>query len=74
MTENQKPHYSTVLRNQIKERDARLEEINGRILELMTYMTSEKYHCGDEMDGYINISDVQPRLEEMGEYTKEGGQ
>lgn len=69
-----KPHYSTVLKGQIGEREDRLDEIDEKILELMSYMNSEKYHCGDEMDGYISISDVQTRLEEMREYTRTGGE
>ena len=69
-----KPHYSTVLKGQIKEREGRLEEIDESILELMSYMNSEKYHCASELDGYISISDVQTRLEEMRILTILGGE
>lgn len=30
--------------------------------ELLRYMNSEKFHCGNELDGYINTSDVQAYL------------
>jgi hypothetical protein len=42
-----------------------LEEVNSRMKELRAYLNSEKFHCGDELDNYVNISDVILRLNEL---------
>lgn len=35
------------------------EDINN----LEKYLLSRKFHCGDDLDGYVSISDVLNRLE-----------
>lgn len=41
------------------------EEINNLINEFDNHMNSEKFHCNDELDNYINISDVHDILEQI---------
>jgi hypothetical protein len=32
------------------------------ICDLAQYLQSDKFHCGDELDGYVNVDDVQRYL------------
>jgi hypothetical protein len=32
------------------------------ITDLVAYITSSKFSCGDELDGYVNMQDVLNRL------------
>ena len=36
--------------------------MNEDIKNLFFYLNSSKFHCGDELDGYVNIQDVFERL------------
>lgn len=36
-----------------------------QIDDLVSYLNSSKFRCGDELDGYVNIQDILPRLFEM---------
>ena len=33
--------------------------------ELVRYLQSSKFRCGDELDGYVSINDLLPRLYAM---------
>ena len=57
--------YINTLQNQVKERNETLSEISTGILELKSYLLSEKFRCGDQLDGYVNVKDVLLRLEEI---------
>ena len=47
---------------------ADLEAEKARALEMLDnvtrYLTSRKFSCGSELDGYVNISDVLPAIRE----------
>lgn len=43
----------------IKELEQSLKNTQKAVFELLKYMQLPKYHCGDQLDNYINISDVQ---------------
>lgn len=32
------------------------------LIEFVAFLNSEKFHCGNSLDGYVNVSDVQARL------------
>lgn len=36
---------------------------NG-LAELLRYLSSPKFHCGNELDGYVSIKDVAIRINE----------
>ena len=40
------------------------EQINcaSVLIEFKAFLNSEKFRCGNSLDGYINVSDVQARL------------
>ena len=41
------------------------KEINNLINEFAMYMNSEKFHCGCNLDGFINVSDVHDMLDQI---------
>ena len=38
--------------------NTRIAETRGRIQAFEEYLLSEKFHCGDPLDGYVNVQDV----------------
>lgn len=40
------------------------EQINcaSVLIEFKAFLNSEKFRCGNSLDGYINVNDVQARL------------
>ena len=58
-------NYIHQLQDQVKTLESEKEIIQSGLDELMRYMQSSKFHCGDELDGYVNISDVVSRLVEI---------
>jgi hypothetical protein len=65
--ETKQMHYSQVLKNDIEQRDTAIAEKNAAIDRLVQFMNGPKFHCGDELDGYISTSDVQDWLEHIRE-------
>jgi len=51
----------TVVRN-LADEPTELDEVKAKIQDLREYLLSQKFHCGDEMDGYVNVQDVLNRL------------
>ena len=35
---------------------------SSTLTEFIGFLNSNKFHCGNRLDGYINVSDVQARL------------
>lgn len=44
---------------------ASIDLINQQINDLRIYLNSEKFRCGNELDSYVNVSDVLLRLPDM---------
>jgi len=58
--------------NYIKQLQAENEELTKEVAalkemarDLYNHMHSEKFSCGDELDGYVSTSDVRTRMEAM---------
>ena len=43
-------------------------EINNLINEFAVYINSDKFACGNELDGYINISDIHDMLDQIRDF------
>jgi hypothetical protein len=41
------------------------EAADDLIGDLFRYLNSPKFNCGNELDRYVNIADVQARLQEI---------
>lgn len=50
------------LRNKAKQ--ARIDELENSLSSLRGYLESHKFNCGDELDSYVQISDVLLRIAE----------
>jgi len=48
-------HENETLQKQITEQ-------NFKLIELERYLLSGKFHCGDELDGYVNVQDILNRI------------
>ena len=35
-----------------------IEALKNGFTDLRRYLQSEKFHCGDRLDGYVNVGDV----------------
>lgn len=58
--------------NYIKQLEKRVEELNlqratawEQVAELKKYLCSSKFNCGNELDRYVNITDVLNRLNQI---------
>ncbi|MBC2746234.1 MAG: hypothetical protein HF975_04360 [ANME-2 cluster archaeon] len=56
-------HYSQVLKDEINKRDKIIADKNAKIDRFSKFLNSSKFNSGDELDRYINTSDVQDWLE-----------
>lgn len=36
-----------------------------QVTELLCYLGSPKFNCGADLDGYVNVDDIIPRLREL---------
>jgi hypothetical protein len=41
------------------------EAADDLIGDLFRYLQSDKFHCGHELDNYVNTADIQSRLQEI---------
>lgn len=39
-----------------------VDAANETIMDLAQYLNLPKFHCGDGLDGYVNVDDVKSRL------------
>ena len=60
-------NYIKKLEKDLEQKTEDLQKIEVAINELKLYLLSEKFRCGSELDGYVNVQDVLHRLEEIGE-------
>ena len=51
-------NYIKKLQATIQNHKANKEEAEATLRRLEKYLLSEKFHCGDELDGYVNVKDV----------------
>lgn len=57
--------YITVLQYENKELKARAESAKTKMDNLVKYLNSPKFHCGDTLDGYVNVQDVLDVLRDI---------
>lgn len=63
------------LKYQAEVSEAQRQEADAKIVELLSYLNSDKFKCGDELDGYVSINDVRSRLAEIRQSLyKDGGE
>jgi hypothetical protein len=58
-------NYIKQLQEQIAENTRLINEAAENINQLRRYLNSPKFHCGDELDGYVNTQDVLSRLDNV---------
>jgi len=49
----------------VKENEVSRSKIDQIVNDLYTYMNSKKFHCGDDLDNYINTQDVSNYLDKI---------
>jgi hypothetical protein len=55
-------NYIKTLQDRVAELEAEKQSARETLIELETYLLSTKFHCGDELDGYVSIQDVLARM------------
>ena len=50
------------LHEQRNHKEQALANAESELQALRKYMASNKFRCGDDLDGYINITDVEPYI------------
>lgn len=48
----------SMLQDENKELKAKTESAKNKVDNLVKYLNSPKFHCGDSLDGYVNVQDV----------------
>jgi len=55
-------NYIHKLQKEIKDKEAMLQKMVEALQGLRAYLQSEKFRCGNDLDGYVNTQDVLNRL------------
>jgi hypothetical protein len=58
-------NYIKQLQDDKKDKEQKIEELEGMISELRSYMLSDKFNSGCELSGYVNIKDILLRLDRI---------
>ena len=58
-------NYIKRLEMENKQKEAELQEMKNQIIQLRKHMQSKKFHCGDDLDNYINVQEVDAMLTDM---------
>jgi len=54
--------YINTLQDDLAAKTQELETVRKNIKDLEAYLTSSKFNCGDDLDGYVNVQDVLNRI------------
>jgi hypothetical protein len=54
--------YINQLQDTLADVSAQRDSLKEMVQDLEAYLQSDKFRCGDELDGYVNINDVLARL------------
>jgi hypothetical protein len=57
-------NYISKLQQQVSEDKATMADAAAQLRDVIAYLSSSKFRCGDELDGYVNINDLLPRLQQ----------
>lgn len=55
-------NYIKRLQGEVKDRQEQREEALEALNDLLEYLGSGKFRCGDDLDGYVSVQDVFNRL------------
>lgn len=58
-------NYIKKLEREGRVKDYQMNEMKTRIQELREYIHSDKFNCGDELDGYVSIKDIEARIQQI---------
>ena len=58
-------NYIQSLQVQMKELERENKTLKGGLKELQKYVSSSKFSCGDSLDGYVNVKDIDNRIQEI---------
>lgn len=59
-------NYIKTMQAEVGEMTAKLEQLETEKRDLIGYLSSPKFNCGNELDGYVSCGDVISRLWLMG--------
>ena len=62
-------NYIKQLQQENKEHKTNLDKIRELVVEMECYMLSDKFHCGNELDGYVSTQDILHRVLEIRHFT-----
>lgn len=51
-------NYIKKLQAKVKQHETSKEVAKENLLALQAYLLSDKFNCGDELDGYVNVRDI----------------
>lgn len=60
-----KRNYINTLQEEVVNLEKRNVELVTRIKALQEYVSSAKFSCGSSLDGYVNVRDIQTRINEI---------
>ena len=55
-------NYIHRLQGEVREKEREAKTLRESLSALRNYLLSEKFRCGDPLDGYVNVRDVLNRL------------
>ena len=55
-------NYIYQLQNEVTEKRDVIQDMRDTLQDLREYLQSDKFRCGDDLDGYVNVQDVLNRL------------
>jgi hypothetical protein len=58
-------NYIHQLQDTVSRLESQVREQRDIVNDLRRYLNSSKFRCGDELDGYVNVSDVLERLKHI---------
>lgn len=58
-------NYIHTLQAEVKRLEYIIEQNREIVNDLRRYLNSSKFHCGNELDGYVNVQDVISRLTDI---------
>ena len=61
------------LHEQVKVLKDRIKELEDNNADILRYINSKKFRCGDKLDGYVNVSDIRNYIMNVWN-TKKGGE
>jgi len=58
-------NYIKQLQANNKEANEKSEKVDEIVTEIYNYVNSSKFNCGDDLDGYVNITDITKYLDRI---------